>query len=81
MNTSGEESKYGIEPDQAGVLARHVREGCAHLRLAGLMTIGQPDYSSRPENFQVGLGSGFVRRIYRGLPVAHGPGTSRGPGP
>ncbi len=24
---------------------------CKHLRLAGLMTIGQPDYSSRPENF------------------------------
>ena len=56
VNTSGEESKYGIEPDQAGALARHVREGCAHLRLAGLMTIGQPDYSSRPENFQVGCG-------------------------
>ena len=42
-----------MEPDEAGALARHVREACAHLRLAGLMTIGQPDYSSRPENFQV----------------------------
>lgn len=26
-------------------------QNCKHLRLAGLMTIGQPDYSSRPENF------------------------------
>ncbi len=26
-------------------------QSCPKLRLAGLMTIGQPDYSSRPENF------------------------------
>ena len=53
MNTSGEESKYGVPPDQATELARHVARECSHLRLAGLMTIGQPDYSSRPENFEV----------------------------
>lgn len=51
VNTSGEESKYGVEPADVEPLARHVQEACAHLRLAGLMTIGQPDYSSRPENF------------------------------
>ncbi|CAL8466466.1 g6002 [Coccomyxa elongata] len=52
VNTSGEESKYGVEPAACTPLARHIKEKCAHLRFAGLMTIGQPDYSSRPENFQ-----------------------------
>ncbi len=52
MNTSGEESKYGVEPAACTPLAKHIQEKCAHLRFAGLMTIGQPDYSSRPENFQ-----------------------------
>lgn len=53
VNTSGEESKYGVEPGAAVVeLARHVHENCPNLRLAGLMTIGMPDYSSRPENFE-----------------------------
>lgn len=51
MNTSGEESKFGVEPDEAVALAEHVHKACPCLRLAGLMTIGQPDYSSRPENF------------------------------
>lgn len=54
MNTSGEESKYGVEPGGCVALARHIKERCSHLRFSGLMTIGQPDYSSRPENFQVG---------------------------
>lgn len=53
MNTSGEESKYGVEPSECTALARHISDRCSHLRFAGLMTIGQPDYSSRPENFQV----------------------------
>jgi len=51
VNTSGEETKHGVEPGEAVPLARHVAATCRHLRLAGLMTIGQPDYSSRPENF------------------------------
>jgi hypothetical protein len=53
VNTSGEESKYGVEPTSCTSLAKHIAEQCKNLRLAGLMTIGQPDYSSRPENFQV----------------------------
>lgn len=53
VNTSGEESKYGVQPNECAALARHIRDTCTHLRFAGLMTIGQPDYSSRPENFQV----------------------------
>jgi PLP dependent protein len=53
VNTSGEESKYGLEPGAPVVeLARYVRDACPRLQLAGLMTIGMPDYSSRPENFE-----------------------------
>lgn len=52
VNTSGEESKYGVEPGPECVsLCKHIEESCPHLTLSGLMTIGQPDYSSRPENF------------------------------
>lgn len=52
VNTSGEESKYGVEPPSVVELAAHVARNCPHLKLAGLMTIGMPDYSSRPENFE-----------------------------
>lgn len=53
VNTSGEESKYGVEPGNTTVeLARHISESCPHLHFAGLMTIGMRDYSSRPENFE-----------------------------
>ncbi|KAG2444301.1 hypothetical protein HXX76_001058 [Chlamydomonas incerta] len=51
VNTSGEESKYGVEPADCVALAKHIAQNCPKLRLAGLMTIGMPDYSSRPENF------------------------------
>ena len=51
VNTSGEESKFGVEPNAVVELARHVAEKCPHLKLAGLMTIGMPDYTSKPENF------------------------------
>jgi pyridoxal phosphate enzyme (YggS family) len=41
VNTSGEESKSGVEPGKEAVeLCRHVKEKCPSLRLAGLMTIG-----------------------------------------
>lgn len=40
INTSGEESKSGVEPKDATELCRHVREQCPNLQLAGLMTIG-----------------------------------------
>ena len=53
VNTSGEETKFGVEPAEAVTLATYIHEQCKHLRLAGLMTIGQPDYTSRPENFEV----------------------------
>jgi hypothetical protein len=51
VNTSGEPSKHGVDPAAAPALAAHVAGACPHLALGGVMTIGQPDYSSRPENF------------------------------
>jgi hypothetical protein len=39
VNTSGEESKFGIAPDRAIQLAKHI-SGLKNLRLAGLMTVG-----------------------------------------
>lgn len=53
VNTSGEESKFGVEPQDCVSLAEHVHKECDLLRFAGLMTIGQQDYTSRPEDFQV----------------------------
>eukprot|EP00252_Welwitschia_mirabilis_P014657 TRINITY_DN322_c0_g1_i1.p1 TRINITY_DN322_c0_g1~~TRINITY_DN322_c0_g1_i1.p1 ORF type:complete len:244 (+),score=53.15 TRINITY_DN322_c0_g1_i1:60-791(+) len=52
VNTSGEESKHGVEPSECAELARHVKSECPNLHFSGLMTIGMLDYSSRPENFQ-----------------------------
>lgn len=52
VNTSGEESKFGVEPADALSLAQHINDKCSHLRFRGLMTIGMADYSSRPENFK-----------------------------
>ena len=40
VNTSGEEEKSGVEPQDAATLCRHVREKCPHLKLQGVMTIG-----------------------------------------
>ena len=50
VNTSGEESKFGVEPESALALAEHILQSCGSLRLEGLMTIGMKDYTSKPEN-------------------------------
>ncbi|KAG5478774.1 hypothetical protein LSCM1_06178 [Leishmania martiniquensis] len=53
VNTSGEETKSGTEPGEETVaLAKFIAGECPLLRLKGLMTIGMPDYTSRPENFE-----------------------------
>ncbi|XP_010926179.1 uncharacterized protein [Elaeis guineensis] len=52
VNTSGEESKSGVEPSGCLELAKHVKLNCPNLIFSGLMTIGMLDYSSTPENFQ-----------------------------
>ena len=46
VNTTGEESKFGIEPDEAVEFAREIARGDA-LRVRGLMTIGL--FSEDPE--------------------------------
>lgn len=38
VNTSGEASKHGVEPDDASALVAHI-SGCAHLELRGFMTV------------------------------------------
>lgn len=40
VNTSGEVEKSGVQPAEAATLCRHILEGCPHLHLQGLMTIG-----------------------------------------
>ncbi|GAV81962.1 Ala_racemase_N domain-containing protein [Cephalotus follicularis] len=52
VNTSGEASKYGIDPSGCVRLAEHVKLRCPNLKFSGLMTIGMRDYSSTPENFR-----------------------------
>jgi PLP dependent protein len=55
VNTSGEAAKYGIEPDKAIQLAKHIA-GLKNLRLAGLMTVG-PATDSEPD----------IRKSFRSL--------------
>jgi len=53
VNTSGEESKSGVEPGLETVaLCKFIAQQCPSLNLRGLMTIGMPDYTSKPENFE-----------------------------
>lgn len=52
VNTSGETSKSGIDPSECVDLVKHIKLGCPHLKFTGLMTIGMPDYTSTPQNFQ-----------------------------
>lgn len=52
VNTSGEESKSGVEPSGCVELAKHVSLNCPNLEFSGLMTIGMLDYTSTPENFK-----------------------------
>ncbi|KAK9155623.1 hypothetical protein Sjap_003103 [Stephania japonica] len=51
VNTSGEESKSGVEPGDCVELVKHVKLACPNLEFSGLMTIGMLDYTSTPENF------------------------------
>ncbi|KEH36914.1 putative COG0325 protein family [Medicago truncatula] len=52
VNTSGETSKFGVEPAQCLDLVKHIFTNCPNLEFCGLMTIGMLDYSSTPENFK-----------------------------
>ncbi|XP_057433589.1 uncharacterized protein LOC130726351 [Lotus japonicus] len=52
VNTSGETSKFGVEPALCVDLLKHIVTKCPNLEFCGLMTIGMLDYSSTPENFK-----------------------------
>ncbi|XP_058723754.1 uncharacterized protein LOC131595426 isoform X2 [Vicia villosa] len=52
VNTSGETSKFGVEPALCLDLVKHIVANCPNLEFCGLMTIGMLDYSSTPENFK-----------------------------
>jgi len=52
VNSSGEETKNGVEPADVAQLCGIIAKECEGLELAGLMTIGAPDYSGcRTEDF------------------------------
>lgn len=57
VNTSGEESKAGVEPALTPVLCSYIRDQCPRLHLQGLMTIGaiarstQSDAGAENEDF------------------------------
>lgn len=48
INTSSEDEKNGVEPENAGEIYRYVKENCKHLDVKGVMTIGRfgHDYST-----------------------------------
>mmetsp|Transcript_35520 Transcript_35520/g.80138 ORF Transcript_35520/g.80138 Transcript_35520/m.80138 type:complete len:272 (+) Transcript_35520:102-917(+) len=46
VDTSGEDSKFGVAPGSTASLAVQISEVCPDLRVAGLMTIGAPGDSS-----------------------------------
>lgn len=50
INTSGEDEKNGVQPEDAVELYRHVLEKCPNLNCEGVMTIGRfgHDYSTGP---------------------------------
>eukprot|EP01024_Parvocaulis_polyphysoides_P013319 TRINITY_DN15210_c0_g1_i1.p1 TRINITY_DN15210_c0_g1~~TRINITY_DN15210_c0_g1_i1.p1 ORF type:complete len:284 (-),score=44.28 TRINITY_DN15210_c0_g1_i1:473-1324(-) len=52
VNTSGEDSKFGVEPNQSAAITKYIHENCSGLKVRGVMTIGRPDYTSRPEDFE-----------------------------
>lgn len=41
VNTSGEESKFGVEPEAAVALCQYIHSQCPRLQMGGLMTIGK----------------------------------------
>lgn len=45
VNTSGEEQKAGVSPEDVADVVTYIKEECAHLKLMGLMTIGSIEQS------------------------------------
>ena len=42
VDTSGEDTKSGVAPEEAPAIAQHILAHCPQLKLAGVMTIGAP---------------------------------------
>lgn len=49
VNTSGEENKGGIEPENVIETVKHIKEKCPNLKFQGLMTIGALAHSVKRE--------------------------------
>jgi pyridoxal phosphate enzyme (YggS family) len=46
VNTSGEDSKSGLKPNEIADVAKEIQQNCSHLKILGVMTIGAPgDFS------------------------------------
>ncbi|WP_426447676.1 YggS family pyridoxal phosphate-dependent enzyme [Paenibacillus sp. S-38] len=56
LNISGEESKYGMEPEALMDFVSELRGSCPHIRIEGLMTMAP--YEAEPEE---------TRPVFRGL--------------
>ena len=52
VNTSGEEQKSGVEPENCLNLIKDVQEKCSQINIKGLMTIGKLD-GDATEDFKV----------------------------
>lgn len=48
VNTSDEDQKGGVAPEQAAALAQHILDACPALQLTGLMTIGAAGQDPAP---------------------------------
>lgn len=57
VNTSGEDTKNGVDPENVTELAQHILANCRWLQLAGFMTIGR--YGGWPE--ESGPNKDFIR--------------------
>ncbi|KAK2711722.1 pyridoxal phosphate homeostasis protein-like [Artemia franciscana] len=58
VNTSNEEAKSGIVPEDAPSLAEYIKDSCRSLKLVGVMTIGAYDY-----DVSLGPNPDFLRLI------------------
>ncbi|CAG8536956.1 7133_t:CDS:2 [Racocetra persica] len=50
VNTSREESKNGVSPEECITVLNHVQDNCPKLQLVGLMTIGAPNRDPKEPN-------------------------------
>jgi pyridoxal phosphate enzyme (YggS family) len=73
VNTSGEESKYGVEPSRFLELVEEISRDCRRLAIDGLMTIGPLEGGERGarESFALLRSLAAEAREKLGLPMRH----------